>query len=358
MTSTATNPSHFRLSAKTLLLTFPHCPMDKEAALTQLMSTLDQWTPKVAILAQETHEDGSPHLHLAVQLEKKANIRNPRLLDLKGSDGVVYHGDYKSRRNWKTTVVYVTKEDSEPATFGIPDLPAYLLALKHKQSTDIARVASGIMDGSLRDTADIFARHPSLLLSHKRQVEEAVAWVKERKRLRPTATWIPWDLSELSGPLFEVAAWCNLNLGVENRPFKMKQLWIVAKPDTGKSTFCNWLAERFFTYMMPTDDGWDDLYSDDYGLVVVDEFKGQRRVSWLNGFVQGGRFPVKRRGTAPFVKSKNLPVIVLSNYSPQDAYPNCPHVAWESIMARFEVVAFPSISMEGEPPKLFNLIDC
>ncbi len=350
MTSTATNS--FRLSAKQLLLTYPRCLVEKGSALATLMEKLARWEPAMMIVAKESHQDGESHLHCLVKLKKKCDIRNASALDLNAET----HGNYVPRRNWKSAVEYVCKEDPEPATFGVPDLASYRRSLKNKKSTDLALVAGGIMDGSLKDTAHIFAEHPSLLLSHKRQVEDAVEWVKERKRLRPTKVWEPFCLDRLEGVLWEVADWCNLNLGLD-REFKQKQLWIVSPPDCGKTTFCNWLAERFYTYVLPIDDAWDDLYHDDYRLVVVDEFKGQRRISWLNGFVQGGRFPVKRRGCAPFIKTNNVPVIVLSNFSPQDAYQNCPHVAWQSLMARFHVVSFPSMVMGGEAPMLFSLID-
>ncbi len=327
--------------------------------MAQLMDKLNHWEPVMMIVAEETHEDGSPHLHAAVKLKKKCNIANASALDLCEAPPsvVTHHGDYRARRNWKTAVQYVTKEDKNPATFGIPDLPSFLAAMKKKKSTSLALVGSQILDGTYKDTAGIFADHPYLLISSKRKVEEALAWVKERKRLRPTIPWTQFTLNESwSEGLRATASWCNLNLGVQDREFKKKQLWIVSPPDFGKTTFVNWLSERFFTYMVPIDDAWDDLYTDEYGLAVIDEFKGQRRVSWLNGFVQGGMFPVKRRGTATYVKTKNMPVIVLSNFSPQDAYVNCPMVAWQSLMARFEVVTL-SQHYDDTPCKLFNLID-
>lgn len=65
---------------------------------------------------------------------------------------------------------------------------------------------------------------------------------------------------------------------------------------------------------------YDEYEDKDYDLIVMDEFKAQKSITWMNGFVQGGLpFPLNRRyvGTR---KEKNLPVIVLSNYSIRGAY--------------------------------------
>jgi len=252
------------------------------------------------------------------------------------------HGHYKAVRSWKGTVAYVLKEDISPATFGVIDTKQYLKDLTGKKNGTLSIVSTAILKGKYTKFEDVVKDYPQMLITHKRKIEDAFTWVEERKRLRPDKVWTPFDVPAFAydglPELAQIAEWCNLNLGDRPRDFKQKQLWICSPPDFGKTTFAKWLMDRFHTYILPVDDAWDDLFNDNYQLVIIDEFNGQRRISWLNGFVQGGRFPVKRRGTAPVVKTRNIPVIVLSNYTPQNAYNNCPHVAWESIMARFTVV--------------------
>ncbi len=84
----------------------------------------------------------------------------------------------------------------------------------------------------------------------------------------------------------------------------------------------------------------DDYDDKDYDLIVMDEFKGQKSITWMNGFTQGSPFPIHRRyeGT---IKKKNLPVIVLSNYSIEGAYEKVNMFNPErlnSLKNRFEVV--------------------
>ncbi len=71
---------------------------------------------------------------------------------------------------------------------------------------------------------------------------------------------------------------------------------------------------------MPLDTHYLDDYDDsEWDLIMFDEFKGQKTIRWLNGFVEGSPFPVLRRYHST-IKKKNLPVIVLSNYSIEEAY--------------------------------------
>ncbi len=63
----------------------------------------------------------------------------------------------------------------------------------------------------------------------------------------------------------------------------------------------------------------DEYDDDDYDLVVFDEFKGQKTITWMNTFVQGGPQKVYRRYNS-YNKTKNIPVIVLSNYTIQQCY--------------------------------------
>lgn len=72
--------------------------------------------------------------------------------------------------------------------------------------------------------------------------------------------------------------------------------------------------------MIPMDSNYLDNYEDnDYDLIVFDEFKAQKRITWMNKFVQGDHVNVHRRYNDT-IKIVNLPVIVLSNYSIEQAY--------------------------------------
>ncbi len=61
--------------AKTLALTYPRCPIDKEEAAKQLHTALDTYGIKVMVIVQETHKDLGKHLHCYVELNSKYTNR-------------------------------------------------------------------------------------------------------------------------------------------------------------------------------------------------------------------------------------------------------------------------------------------
>jgi len=56
------------------------------------------------------------------------------------------------------------------------------------------------------------------------------------------------------------------------------------------------LQEYCTSLAIPTDEDWFDLYTDpEPQLCFIDEFKGQKKIQWLNEFLQGGPMHIKRR---------------------------------------------------------------
>lgn len=209
----------------------------------------------------------------------------------------------------------------------------------------MALLGKRMRDGE-HDPVVFLEEYPALAITHLSKIKAACSFWAERKRLQVARTEeellmkVQDTLSDPSLPNDhrEVAQWCLKNL-FEKRPFKQKQLWLVAPADHGKTTFTNNLREYLRIYEMPMGEPWDDNYTDeDYDLVLLDEFKGQRRVSYINLFVQGGTAAVSRRGIGPYIKKKNLPVIVLSNHVPRTAWRGVDQVDIDAIHARFDVV--------------------
>lgn len=81
----------------------------------------------------------------------------------------------------------------------------------------------------------------------------------------------------------------------------------------------------------------DDIWSDDqYDLAVMDEFvpKSVRTSSWLNQFSDGQSMMLRTKG-GQCLKKFNVPLIVLSNFSPQEHYAE---VQLAAFLARFQVI--------------------
>lgn len=80
--------------------------------------------------------------------------------------------------------------------------------------------------------------------------------------------------------------------------FKNKQLYIRSKPDCGKTTFIKLLEAFLNIYRMPYDENFYDAYLDGgYHMCVLDEFKGQKMITFLNSWLEGSSLPLRQKGS-------------------------------------------------------------
>jgi hypothetical protein len=99
------NSSSFRLQTKYIFLTYPHCDVPKEHLLEFLWNKLTSFVILFIAVSTEHHEDGSPHLHCLVQLDKKPNIRFPDYFDIAN-----HHPNIQPARNSKQVLDYISKD--------------------------------------------------------------------------------------------------------------------------------------------------------------------------------------------------------------------------------------------------------
>lgn len=98
----------FRLNARNIFLTYPRFKGDKAKVLAQLKAK--RAGAIYAIVANEKHEDGTPHTHAVVSYEKPIDTENPHCYDIQDDEGVIHHGDYQGARNLVQSVTYCKKD--------------------------------------------------------------------------------------------------------------------------------------------------------------------------------------------------------------------------------------------------------
>jgi hypothetical protein len=101
--------SKYRLSAKNLFLTYSKCQIEIKEALDQLKNKLSNYIIKEYIIVREFHEDGTPHIHVYLKINKQFNTYNPCYLDLVDAENVTYHGKYESARSPNYVIEYMLK---------------------------------------------------------------------------------------------------------------------------------------------------------------------------------------------------------------------------------------------------------
>ena len=329
--------SSWRLQAKNLSLTYPQCETTKEAALSRVVEYFGD-NLHFAVVAQEEHAEEGTHLHMAISLKKQLRTRNCHLLDVLVDPPK--HGNYQAARAMRRWVAYVVK-DGQYATVGI-DVKAYLEAAKMKQSTKLTLAATMLQQGNSIDAVD--DEMPGLVLQHLRRLED---YHRYQKLKRERDGGLPQGaLTFLEGAPSTyndaIATWLQVNV-LCTRSFKDPQLYVCGAPNSGKTSLILKLEqEGLRVYRMPYDGKWYDLYEDGmYDIIVLDEFNGQKKIQDLNFWLEGGPMMVPRRGLAPYAKKDNLPVLILSNYTPFEAYNNCTEARLAPFLARLQVITLP-----------------
>lgn len=271
-----------RLKAKGWFCTWPHCPLTKEEALKILDVKLDI---KEYIICEEKHKDGSPHLHAFIKLGDRVYFKKDRF------DLEKYHGEYEIAKSWKAVIGYVKKDKNYIANFDVKSA----LAKKGKmKKEDLLRDVDELLDEGIISPMQVANWYRN----------SCVYKMLQKKRM-------PDELPE-----------------------KKRHLWIYGPSNTGKTTCLrNQMKEKgeenFF--QIPTNNDWVG-YNDQYYL-YMDEFKGQLSCQLLNRICDGGAKMNVKGGTVQL--RWDCQVIILSNFSIEECYPNCSSVVLDSLRNRF-----------------------
>jgi len=305
----------WRIRTKQLFLTYPQCGATKECTLDKIKELFGDnlvW----AVVAEEDHKDGTPHLHAAIQLEDAIQWSGKKgMAKLDGLTGK--HGDYLVAKNMVNVLNYVVKSGVFQA-WNI-NVGAYLKAAAKKKSTKATLIAARLETGTIKDCKEI---DQGFVMLHLRKLKEYQEWLsleKQRQGLLSAGSY-RFESRILDRGSARIAGWLQENL-FEARDFKQKQLFIWGLPNMGKTSLINDLRTiGVRIYYMPYEDFYDAWDDECYDLIVLDEFKGQKRIQDLNLWLDGSHFPVRRKGTAPYLKRKNLPFIIISNYELDSCY--------------------------------------
>jgi len=281
-----------------------------------------------AIVVQENHADHQGlHLHLGIWLKEVFRTRNVHFFD----SIVGKHGSYEAIRNSKKTVDYLLKEDQEPLIFGDP-----ISFSKGGNQSKSTAVAEMLLTGSTIDS--VMESDPGYFLLHRTKIQDFHSYIMEKRtREQLTPLKLPIVYSSSHSDTKSIVDWLNTNLLVSRR-FKQEQLYIYGAPNSFKTSLINLLGKFLRVYYFPIVEDFYCLYNDDnYDLIVYDEFHGQKTIQTLNAWVQGAPTAIRKKGSS-YLKVKNLPFIILSNYMLRESYSGAAlrdPVKVDSLAARF-----------------------
>lgn len=324
----------FRLAGKAIFLTWPQNDITKEDLMAKLVSL---WEAKLswAVVAEESHKSGEPHVHAIAQFTERIDLKNanPVLDALTGK-----HGNYQAVKSAKKVLRYVCK-DGQYITHGeVPDF-----AEKAKLQDWAAKL---IMEEQATYRG-LVRQQPGYCMTQKRKLEEFIGW---SKRQRLADSLLPWRVLTVkpNAPYVHQALWTFLreNVLVPRTP-RQAQLWLSGLPGVGKTRFLSYLRARLRVYDMPRDeDFYDDFEDGCFDLVVLDEFKAHKKIQFLNAWADGQPLPLRKKGSQS-VKTDNLPLIIVSNYTIEECYKS--GVGRDALVDRFTQVFVDSLFSIDDP---------
>lgn len=309
---TEERPRKFRLNAKNLFLTWPRNNVDSGTILNRIMEMFGPDNVSYVCVAEEEHEDGTPHLHAVVCLKKPCDVRNVATLDAVGGK----HGNYQSARNVKDVYTYVRK-GSKFVEHGVP--PQICIGKKSDA------IAQSIKRGETLDSVE--EMDPGYFMSNLTKIQQYHQWTQVKKlRLAPSL------------PPYVIRQWkTTFEIGME-RVFKQKQYYLYGPPNTGKTSFILDLMQQGYRgFQIPLNNDFTMYNDESYDFCYLDEFKGQLPMTFLNEFLQGSpmclncKFGMRQ-------KKKNLPTFILSNFDLYSAYKNSEKTAVDTLACRLEIV--------------------
>lgn len=299
-----------QLRAKRFILTFPQNSTSKETVLERLLLKFPEEVEN-AIVAQEKHSDGEPHLHCLISFKER------KCLPMNGFDFLAdKHGNYQPVHSFVKSVEYVTK-DKDYVSHNID--PVAFLDKKTPKSEKIAKLCQ---EG--KTLSEIDEEHSGFVLNNKRKIQEYIQFQKEKKQRE-----IPVEPRE-----YIIDEFFTLKIGTP-LPFRSKQLYLYGEPGIGKTTLIRKLCEKHRGFCIPTNNDFQHYDDDLYDFAFIDEFKGQLTVQFLNQFLDGQRLPLNTKGSTT-IKNKNIPVIILSNHNLCNVYKSETYI--DSLVDRLHII--------------------
>lgn len=324
----------FRYCAASALITFPQCDTSKEVCLENILA---EWKDIVrfVVIAEEKHENGDPHLHIVVKFNCQYTSDNCHFFEFISGGK---HGSVEPVKTMKHAIQYVMK-DGNFITYG--NLPKGFTTAGPEQKVKVGDSVVKLIDEGA--TPEVVRKaFPLYWMMHNKKIQEYYNAVQAEAQAKLLPKFpgfvVPSPIADPYG--HAVATWINDNF-MKPRSHKQLQLWVCGPPNIGKTHIAMQLKEYFQIYEPARNSNYYDGFSEDvHKAIIFDEFKGNKTITEMNQLVEGtdmllhARYAFVRKSA----KKGNCPVIVFSNFSPKEAYPNVTDQALAPLLVRFKVV--------------------
>jgi len=353
MASTAARRFNFRVCSRTIFLTFPRCDFPLEAFVENVKNFFSGKDRQIVrgIASRENHQDGTPHLHLFVYLDKRFDSCRVDIFDQLVTPSKHPNVVTRLAGGQVKTMQYIAKDGmflTFPPEFNyqafLEEEATKTNRQKSKQSSITKLVSQAILEGALLPELD--DEFPQYVMTHLQSLQRYLDYrnVRSLQTSRAADLLAPFRVRPADGHYnsWNIALVQFLNSSIRmNLPHRPTQMWLKAPPGAGKTSLINFLEDvmQLSIYRWPTDEIWFDGYQDGvFDLIVLDEYNAQKKITQLNPILSGDRVPLSRRGMAPYIKRDILPVIIMSNHTPREAYHKAREASLQALESRLQLV--------------------
>lgn len=326
----------FRVRNKMIALTYPQCDYDKEKAKTILEGICSKWGPNVVVAQEQHHTSDGLHLHAFIQCDQPLSTRDERFFDIVDGNKR-WHPNISVVKCSPAYMKYITKSDKQPATTLGFNIEKYVEAKENKKVSISSKIVEAVREGAtLRDIRNNFG---GFMLLHQKQVADFISKTRDDVRLHEaTLKWkkvLRFDgETHYTFTNAQIAGWLNDHLLIEHK-FRGMNLWVKGPTKCGKTSLVQNLINlgcQVFTVNNETE--FFDGINDDTQLIVFDEFKAQKKITTMNGICDGHNCRLNIKG-GTYEVNRPIPVLILSNFTCQEAYHKSDQEHLKTLLGRF-----------------------
>jgi len=292
-----TEVGSFRIDAKGWFLTYPKCTLSKEEAWELLKQK--KITIRRGCIGQEEHKDGTPHLHVYVELSSVKSVKNAHFWDLEA-----FHGNYQAAKSFLAVSEYVMKGGN-------------ILKINMEPQEEV----------------ESRKRHKRVLGKELIDGKELISVVEENTQLLFGYCQLKKDVEQYrmdKALSLKRSRESNMSFSTD----KKRHIWLYGPSNSGKTTKLKQIiaAEgEDNCFQLPTNKDYVGYQGE--MILFLDEFRGQLSVQELNRLCDGGaKMNVKGGST---IIHKYPQVIIVSNYRIDDVYHEVNAFVLESLHNRF-----------------------
>ena len=306
-------------------------------------------------IAKERHSDGEwEHIHCWMKFAKCFTCY-PTTFDKvfpekHGNLAVMKKGNVKKHQFYMLR--YVTKGgefldwpiDWDCRAWMLENTPA---SVKHvdscRKKTKRDDIATKIIEEDYSKPYNIAKEEPGYFMERSKQVQDFMEYVHEAREAdkKKNTKWTVLQETKEWGPSWlKVIRWLNFMIRQPSHHIgRPRHLFVHGNTRLGKTTrLINPLKERLHCYMLTKDELQNMPWRDDYDLCIMDDFKGQKSIIWMNEFLGSKNMLMRVPGGTHMRKTRIVPTIVISNFPLARYYPlgaNCEDESFNALKDRF-----------------------